>query len=105
MIKKKLSEKNVENFLLENPDFFLNNSQLLNKLSFPTEKSDKEEKNVISYKDWIIQNLKVKQKNIIDNARYNFFTQKKVLECSLEILKIEELKKFLVFLCNECHRS
>ena len=24
MIKKKLSEKNVENFLLENPDFFLN---------------------------------------------------------------------------------
>jgi len=102
MIKKKLSEKNVENFLLENPDFFLNNSQLLNKLSFPTEKSDKEEKNVISYKDWIIQNLKVKQKNIIDNARYNFFTQKKVLECSLEILKIEELKKFLVFLCNEC---
>ena len=77
MIKKKLSEKNVENFLLENPDFFINNYQLLNKLSFPSEKSPKEQTKVISYKDWIIQSLKRKQKNIIDNAKYNFFTQKK----------------------------
>ena len=104
MIKKKLSEKNVENFLLENPDFFINNYQLLNKLSFPSEKSPKEQTKVISYKDWIIQSLKRKQKNIIDTAKYNFFTQKKVLECSLKILKIEELKRFLNFVCNECPR-
>ncbi len=104
MIKKKLSEKNVENYLLENPDFFINNSRLLKKLSFPSEKSLNEQAKVISYKDWIIQSLKRKQKNIIDNAKYNFFTQKKVLECSLKILKIEELKKFLDFVCDECPR-
>ncbi|MAZ07403.1 MAG: hypothetical protein CMM99_02920 [Rickettsiales bacterium] len=102
MIKKKLSEKNVEKFLLENPDFFINNSQLLNKLSFPSEKIHKKQTKIISYKDWIIQSLKIKQKSIIDNAKYNFFTQKKVLECSLKILKTEELKKFLNFLCYEC---
>ena len=104
MIKKKLSEKNVENYLLENPDFFINNSRLLKKLSFPSEKRLNEQAKVISYKDWIIQSLKRKQKNIIDNAKYNFFTQKKVLECSLKILKIEELKKFLDFVCDECPR-
>ncbi|PPR43319.1 MAG: hypothetical protein CFH30_00240, partial [Alphaproteobacteria bacterium MarineAlpha8_Bin1] len=65
MIKKKLSEKNVENYLLENPDFFINNSRLLKKLSFPSEKRLNEQAKVISYKDWIIQSLKRKQKNII----------------------------------------
>ena len=33
-----------------------------------------------------------------------FLLKKKVLECSLKILKIEELKKFLDFVCDECPR-
>ena len=73
MMKKEINEKNVEDFLLKNPDFFLSNPKILGKINFPFswEKKPSDE-NVISYKDWIIKNLKSKQKNIVDNAKYNF---------------------------------
>ena len=35
MIKKKINEKSVLKFLLENPNFFLNNPEILNSLKFP----------------------------------------------------------------------
>jgi len=88
MIKKEINKKNVEDFLLKNPDFFLSNPKILTKLSFPfATKKNFSDENVISYEDWVIKSLKKKQKNIIDNAKYNFFTQKKILEAVIELLK------------------
>ena len=84
MIKKKINEKSVLKFLLENPNFFLNNPEILNSLKFPKNDDYVQEEKVISYKDWIIDDLKQKQKSILDTAKYNFFTQQKVLNCSLK---------------------
>ncbi len=99
MIKKEINKKNVEDFLLKNPDFFLSNPKILTKLSFPfATKKNFSDENVISYEDWVIKSLKKKQKNIIDNAKYNFFTQKKILEAVIELLKKKKIEDFLYFL-------
>ena len=66
MIKKKINEKSVQKFLLENPNFFLNNPEILNNLKFPKNGDYTEEEKIISYKDWIIDDLKQKQKSILE---------------------------------------
>ncbi len=101
MIKKKINEKSVQKFLLENPNFFLNNPEILNNLKFPKNGDYTEEEKIISYKDWIIDDLKQKQKSILDTAKYNFFTQQKVLNCSLKILKKKKINETLEFIINK----
>ncbi len=103
MLSKKISTKQVEDYLKNNPDFFLNNQDLLNLMQFPlSSKKEDDEKNeqVISFKDWLINSLKDKQKNIIENAKHNYFTQKKVHEAVIAII-LEEKNMLFEFIKNE----
>ena len=99
MIKKKIKDKQVLVFLENNPDFFVENIEILDKINFPIDsmKLQNKDKNIITFKDWIIENLKNTQKNIIDNARYNFFTQKKIHKSVVEILKKDNKSEFFDF--------
>ena len=64
MILKRTSTKNVEEFLQKNQDFFVKNPWLLEKLEFPSKiKDEGNQSKIISFKDWIIENLKNKQNN------------------------------------------
>ena len=100
MIRKKIDFKQVEAFLIENPDFFLQKPSILEKINFPLSSRDdkKNDEKIISFKDWLIENLKNKQKSLIDNAKHNFFTQKKVHSAILQLLKKETLKSLILFL-------
>ena len=103
MLSKKISIRQVEDYLKNNPDFFLNNPDLLNSMQFPLS-SDKEynqkDKQVVSFKDWLINNLKDKQKNIIENAKHNYITQKKVHEAIISFI-IKEKDQLFEFIKNE----
>ena len=103
MIKKKIKDKQVLVFLENNPDFFVENIEILDKINFPIDsmKLQNKDKNIITFKDWIIENLKNTQKNIIDNARYNFFTQKKIHKSVVEILKKDNKSEFFDFLTTK----
>ncbi len=100
MIRKKIKNEQVLDFLEKNPDFFINNPNALEKINFPlknnTEYNDKSK--VVPFKDWIIENLKDVQKNIIENAHHNFLTQQKIHESVIEILRIDNVKDVFVFL-------
>ena len=87
MLKRKIKNEQVIDFLEKNPNFFIENPNILEKINFPLykNKSENGDPNVITFKDWIIENLKNKQKNIIENARYNFITQKKIHESIIQI--------------------
>ena len=86
MIKKKINKNQILSFLEQNPNFFLENQDILSKINFPLSQSYGEEnQKVISFKDWIIVNLKKVQKKIIDNAKYNFLTQTKIHQVVLNI--------------------
>ena len=37
----------------------------------------KKVKNVVSFKDWLIENLRGQKKDLINNAKYNYLTLKK----------------------------
>ena len=89
MIKKKYDIKKVLSFLKSNPNFFVDNPNILQSLSFPLSGIENLENNrIISFKDWIINKLQKKQKQIITNAKFNFFTQKLIHEAILKIIKI-----------------
>ena len=105
MLKKKLKDEQIINFLLENKDFFLKNSKILNQLKFPFNEINSEESNtkIISFKDWIIKNLKSFQKDIIENAEHNFLTQKKIHNAILQILKIYNKEEFFMIMRNHLH--
>ena len=102
MIKKKIKSEHVIEFLINNPNFFIENSYVLDKLFFPLDKNQSEQPDtkVVEFKDWIIENLKNKQKNIIDNAHYNFLTQKKIHNSVIEILKLFNMDDFVMYLTN-----
>lgn len=100
MIKKKIKSEHVIEFLKNNPNFFIENPYVLDKIFFPLNKNQSEQPDtkVVEFKDWIIQNLKNKQKNIIDNAHYNFLTQKKIHNSVIEILKLFNMNDFVIHL-------
>ena len=58
MLSKKIKKDDIEKFLIENPDFFVQKSSILNKLEFPLMEG-KKIKNVVSFKDWLIELLSV----------------------------------------------
>ena len=59
MILKKINNKHIEEYLQNNSDFFIKNPSLLDKLEFPSASKEKTSK-IVSFKDWIIGNLKNK---------------------------------------------
>ena len=102
MLNRKITSIKVSEYLQENPDFFLENPKILSVLSFPSPDDFNKTQNIVSFKDWLISNLKKKQANLIDNARHNFFTQKKVLDCSLEIIEYKDPRQFENFITKKC---
>ena len=102
MIKKNKSAQQIKQFLLDNPNFFVENPELLKKLKFPLFEEKKSDKlNIVSFKDWIIKALKVKQKKIITNAHLNFLTQTKIHSVILEIIRINEFEKLLRYVVKK----
>ena len=99
MLTKKINKKQVEEFLLKNPDFFCESPNILSQLNFPIRK-DEEVKNVVSFKDWMINNLKLQKDEIIENAKHNYFTQQKIHNAVIEIIK-KKKDDFFKFLNNE----
>ena len=97
MILKKLNNKHIEEYLQNNSDFFIKNPSLLEKLKFPSSSNDKTSK-IVSFKDWIIGNLKNKQKDFIETAKHNYITQTKVHESIIHLIRQKNLKDFFCFL-------
>lgn len=100
MIRKKIGEKEVIKFLKNNPDFFLKNMQLLDYLKFPQNFENKSNE-VIFFKDWILNSIKRKYNELLSDVKHNFFTQKKILETTIKLLKIKSKKEFSFYLLNE----
>ena len=97
MILKKLNNKHIEEYLQNNSDFFIKNPALLDKLEFPSASKEKTSK-IVSFKDWIIGNLKNKQKDFIETAKHNYITQTKVHESIIHLLRQKNIKDFFNFL-------
>lgn len=97
MILKKINDKHIEEYLQNNSDFFIKNPSLLDKLEFPSASKEKTSK-IVSFKDWIIGNLKSKQKDFIETAKHNYITQTKVHESIIYLLRQKNIKDFFNFL-------
>lgn len=97
MILKKINNKHIEEYLQNNSDFFIKNPSLLDKLEFPSASKEKTSK-IVSFKDWIIGNLKSKQKDFIETAKHNYITQTKVHESIIYLLRQKNIKDFFNFL-------
>ena len=107
MMKKKVNDQQVIDFLKKNPNFFILNPTALSELNFPVKQKNLKAINskVIPFKDWIIENLKNIQKNIIDNARHNFVTQKKIHNSVIEILEIKTLNDLFIFIRDQLPKT
>ena len=106
MIKKKIKKNQILDFLKQNPNFFIENQDILSKINFPlVQRKNNESHKVISFKDWIIFNLKKVQRKIIENAKYNFVTQTKVHSVALEIIKKKNLSKLITLLIKELPKT
>ena len=104
MLTKKIDKKQVEDFLLKNPDFFCDTPSILARLNFPV-KEESGEKNIVSFKDWMISSLKNQKKEIIENAKHNYFTQRKIHSSILDIIKFSNFKDFLSFIKNDFRKN
>ena len=100
MIRKKIGEKEIVRFLKKNPDFFLKNIEVLDHLKFP-KNFDYKSNDVIFFKDWILHSIKKKYNNLLSDVKHNFFTQKKILETTIKLLKIKSKKELSHYLLNE----
>ena len=79
MLSKKIKIKDIEKFLSENPNFFIEQPQILEGLKFPSlKKNSGLENKIVSFKDWLINNLRFEKEGLIENAKYNYLTQKKI---------------------------
>ena len=88
MILKKINDKQVKKFLSENKDFFIRNPSILKNIDFPSNSLDNNQKSkIISFKDWIIESLKTKQRNFIETAKHNYITQQKVHDAIVNLIR------------------
>ena len=60
MLKKKNTEDKIKSFLEENPNFFIDKPELLNKLNFPLNMENTSKNSVVSFKDRMLDTLKSK---------------------------------------------
>ena len=102
MLSKKIKIKDIEKFLFENPNFFIEQPQVLEGLKFPSlKKKNSFENKVVSFKDWLINNLRFEKKGLIENAKYNYLTQKKIHQAVISIINTNDLKEFFNYLNYE----
>ena len=102
MLSKKIKIKDIEKFLSENPNFFIEQPQILEDLKFPSfKKNNGLENKVVSFKDWLINNLRFEKEGLIENAKYNYLTQKKIHQAVISIINTNDLKEFFNYLNNE----
>ena len=99
MLSKKIKIEDIEKFLSENPSFFIEHPQILESLKFPSLKKNNSLGNkVVSFKDWLINNLRFEKEGLIENAKYNYLTQKKIHQAVISIINKNNLKEFLKYL-------
>lgn len=98
MLKKKISDDAIKVFLEQNPNFFLNKSELLTKLKFPSGGNNSSAYNVVSFKDWIINSLKYKYKDLLSISKHNFLTQSTIFSIVLKILDFDNINSFSMFI-------
>ena len=99
MLSKKIKIEDIEKFLSENPSFFIEHPQILQSLKFPSLKKNNSIGNkVVSFKDWLINNLRFEKEGLIENAKYNYLTQKKIHQAVISIINKNNLKEFLKYL-------
>ena len=99
MLSKKIKIEDIEKFLSENPSFFIEHPHILQNLKFPSLKKDNSSGNkVVSFKDWLINNLRFEKEGLIENAKYNYLTQKKIHQAVISIINKNNLKEFLKYL-------
>lgn len=101
MEKKKKENQKIQKLLEENPDFFVENPHVLQKIKFPDVNISQDNNSVISFKDWIIKKLKNKQRKIIENARFNFLTQEKLHRAIINLVSINEIKTLVEYMTKE----
>ena len=102
MLSKKIKIKDIEKFLSENPNFFIEQPQILKGLNFPVLKKNNDSRNkVVSFKDWLISNLRFEKEGLIENAKHNYLTQKKIHQAAISIINKKDLKGFFKYLNNE----
>ena len=106
MIRTKITEKKVQEFLEKNPDYFIKHQNILSKMNFPNNlKTKYETKNVISFKDWLFNSLKQNYRQVLKNAEHNFFTQQTVLNLVIDIIKIKKIDTFKKYVTNKICNS
>ena len=106
MIRSKITEKKVQEFLEKNPDYFIKHEKILSKMNFPNNlKTKYETKNVISFKDWLFNSLKQNYRQVLKNAEHNFFTQKAVLNLVIDLVRIKRTDIFKKYVNNEICKS
>ncbi|MAI60456.1 MAG: hypothetical protein CMM92_05485 [Rickettsiales bacterium] len=98
MLSKKIKIEDIEKFLSENPSFFIEHPQVLESLKFPSLKNNSIGNKVVSFKDWLINNLRFEKEGLIENAKYNYLTQKKIHQAVISIINKNNLKEFLKYL-------
>ena len=101
MLKKKNTEDKIKSFLEENPNFFIDKPELLNKLNFPLNMENTSKNSVVSFKDWMLDTLKSKYTNLISISKHNFFTQKKIFSLILQILTFKNINNFSNFITKK----
>ena len=91
-----------KNFYLKILIFLLSNHKFLEVLKFPSLKKNKNLGNkVVSFKDWLINNLRFEKEGLIENAKYNYLTQKKIHQAVISIINKNDLNEFFNYLNNE----
>ena len=98
MLKRNIKKDQILDYLSKNPNFFIENQDILTQINFPLLQNKNNNEKIVSFKDWIILNLKKVQKNIIDNAEYNFSIQNKIHDVVLKIIKKRNIKEFFYLL-------
>ena len=103
MFSKKIKIEDVEKFLKDNPNFFLKKSSILDQLNFPKNinKEFQNQNQIISFKDWLIEKLKLQKKTLIDNAKHNYISQKKIHLVIISLLQKKNKKDFFSYLNND----
>ncbi len=102
MLGKKIKVEDVQKFLSENPNFFIEQPEILEGLKFPTlEKNNGLGNKVIFFKDWLINNLRFEKEGLIENAKYNYLTQKKIHQAVISLINKNDLNEFFSYLNTE----
>ena len=102
MLGKKIKVEDVQKFLSENPNFFIEQPEILEGLKFPTLKKNNGLGNkVIFFKDWLINNLRFEKEGLIENAKYNYLTQKKIHQAVISLINKNDLNEFFSYLNTE----